>query len=107
MIEPWLHGSQAGFDISKALAKSKLRESHSEKVIEAGKGLHFVLAVVAGHALMKFFQGQLRHDLGENRLASVHPAIMNQPFKSFPGKSPLILLKTMGLQPSPIATLGH
>jgi hypothetical protein len=56
---------------------------------------------------MKFFQGQLRHDLGENRLASVHPAIMNQPFKSFPGKSPLILLKTMGLQPSPIATLGH
>lgn len=49
----------------------------------------------------------MRHDLGGNGRASVHPSIIEHPLESAPTTFHLILLKMMDLSPSSIATMGQ
>ena len=50
----------------------QLREGQGQELIQAGEGLHIMVAVIALHTSMKLFEGQQGHDLGEHRPTIVH-----------------------------------
>ena len=64
--------AQAGLDIAQALPVSQLCEGHTQKLIEAGKGLDLVYSAVARHATTKRRQWHMLSDLREHELAQVH-----------------------------------
>lgn len=85
VIEAWLHGAQAGLDVTQALAISQLSKGQGEELVHAGKALHLVLAIVALHTAMKLLDGEQVHNLGKDGAAGVHaPSCHEQPtpFKS-------------------------
>ena len=64
--------AQACFDIAQTLAKRKLRERHSQKLIEVRERQWRVPASIACHATPKRSHWQMIHQLGEDQLAFVH-----------------------------------
>ena len=72
MVKARLHGSQAGLDIAQTLAIGQLRKSQSQELIQAGKTLHLVLALVAVHTAVELLQGKKCHDLGKDGAVSIH-----------------------------------
>jgi len=47
VVELALPGAKAGLDIAQAFAIGQLRKRHAQVLIEAGKGLHLVMAAIA------------------------------------------------------------
>lgn len=72
VIEFGLESAQAGFDIAQAVAERELGESHGEKLIEARKGLHFVVTLISVDARAEFVHRKKIHDLGEDDASLVH-----------------------------------
>ena len=72
MIEFSLSRTETGFDVSEALPISKLSKGHAEKLIQAGEGLHLVVAVVPLHAFSKFVGGEELHQLSKDGFADIH-----------------------------------
>ena len=66
------HSPKTAFNISKALAISKLSKSHTKQLIKTCKRANAVIAVVAINASTKFFNRNKVHDLGEYGLTIVH-----------------------------------
>ena len=64
--------AQARFEVAHALAIGKLRERHTQVLIEARERLDFVLAPVTRYATTKRRKWQMLHDLREHQLAYVH-----------------------------------
>ena len=69
MIELALLRLQARFDVAQALAISKVRECHTQVLIQARERFDFVLAPVARYATAKCRARQMLHDLREYELA--------------------------------------
>lgn len=62
--------------LAQTLPVSHLREGHSEELIGAREGLHFVVASVALDAAAKSFRVQKLDDLGENGFGRGHRPTM-------------------------------
>jgi hypothetical protein len=71
--------AQAGFDVAQTLAISELGKSQGQELIEAGKTLYLVVAMVTIHATAKLGEWKQVHQLSKNRSATVHKL----PFDSF------------------------
>jgi hypothetical protein len=68
--------------MSRRLSRNvKLRETHAQKLVPTGKPARFVIASVAGHAFLKFVDGQVFHHLREDQLACVHPLLSSHDAK--------------------------
>src|SRR5208282_5128165 len=67
VIKLWLMRAQAGFDVAQTLAISELGKSQREELIEAGKTLYLVVALVTIHATAKLGQRKQAHQLSKNR----------------------------------------
>ena len=52
-------GAQTGFDISQTLAVGELRERHAQVLIETGKALDLVVAVIARDAATEAVHGKV------------------------------------------------
>jgi hypothetical protein len=76
VIEPTLHGFQAGDDIAKALPISQLGEGQTEELIEARKFPDPVVPPITPDAFSKFGKRKEGHNLGEDRRLSVHWALL-------------------------------
>jgi len=61
-------GTQTDLDIAQALAVGELGEGHAQELIETGKGLDLVVAVVALHTLAEGVYWHVVDDLGEDKL---------------------------------------
>ena len=68
--------AQAGFDVAQTLAISELGKSQGQELIEAGKTLYLVIAMVTIHATAKLDQRKQVHQLSKNRSATVHALIL-------------------------------
>ena len=67
--------AQAHLDVAQALAESQLGERHAQELVEAGEGLHPVVAAVAPHAAAKGLRRQVVHELREHESARMHGGI--------------------------------
>jgi hypothetical protein len=63
--------TQTYFDVAQALAVSQLGEGHTEKLIEAGKRLNLMVAVVTLNTPSKGVQRHLFDHLCENEFACI------------------------------------
>ena len=72
MLQLTLMGSEAGFDITKALSVSKLSKRHDEILVEATEPLYIAFALIPGDASTKGVHRQVIHDLRNNKLACIH-----------------------------------
>jgi hypothetical protein len=72
VIELTLYGSQASFDIAKALAVGQLREAQAQKLIPTRKSVISEIAAVTAYTFPEFVGGQVRHHLREDRSAKIH-----------------------------------
>jgi hypothetical protein len=52
-----------------------LREGHGKKLIPTGEALQGMVAAITSDALLKFFVGQMLHELREDGLAKVHASL--------------------------------
>lgn len=87
VVQPGLHGTQAGLDVAEALAVGQLGECQGEELVHAGEALDFALAGIARDTAMKRLQREQSHDLGEDSAAGIHAPnchTSTTPFKSFP-----------------------
>jgi hypothetical protein len=64
--------TQAYFDVPQAFPIAQLCEGHAQELIQAGEGLHFELAPIAGDATAEGSQRQMLHQLRKHQLALVH-----------------------------------
>lgn len=64
--------AKAGFDFSETFPVCELSKGHAEKLIQAGEGLHLVVAVVPLHAFSKFVGGEELHQLSKDGFADIH-----------------------------------
>ncbi len=71
VVELWLHGPQAGFNIAQAFAAGDLGEGHGQELVLAGKAVRVAVAAVAGHAPPEFMLREEVHQLGKDRPARV------------------------------------
>jgi hypothetical protein len=76
MIEPALHGSQAGYDIAEAFPVGQLGEGQAKKLIETKEVFDFVVPAVAPDAFAEFVHRQESHDLGEDGRLGVHRSLL-------------------------------
>ena len=72
MIKFLFLGTLTDFDIAQAFPVSDLRKGHAKVLIEAGKLLHFVIALIPRYTASKGMHGHEVHDLRENEFADVH-----------------------------------
>ena len=79
MIQFGAHGAQTGFDVAQALPAGELSESHSQKLIEAGKKMDPVIALILCHTAMKFVLGQEIQELSKNDSTLVHWPLLSAP----------------------------
>ena len=77
MIEPALHGSQAGYDIAEAFPVSQLGEGQTEELVEARKSPDFVVSLITPDAFSKLLQWQKGHDLGEDGRLGIHRSLLD------------------------------
>jgi hypothetical protein len=88
-----------------------LREGQAQEMIQTGEALHLMVALVALHATVELLQRQQRHDLRENRFASMHSSKLawnpSSPFKSVPPPSRCNPLHAGRLLVEALTTLGH
>jgi hypothetical protein len=63
MIKLWLHRSQAGLYVAKALTKCYLGKSHAQVLIETGKRLRSIVAAISAGALVEMFFGKKVYQL--------------------------------------------
>jgi hypothetical protein len=66
------HSPKTAFNITKALAISKLSKSHKKELIKTCKRANTVIAVVAINASTKIFDREEIHDLRKYGLSFVH-----------------------------------
>lgn len=64
--------TQAGFDIPQAFPVGELCEGQAQELVETGKGFDFMVTAIALHTTPKGMHRQMRHDLREDKMASVH-----------------------------------
>ena len=62
---------QTGCNVAQAFTPRQLRERKTAELVEAGKMLDLMIAIVAGHATTKRRQGQVIHKLRKNILVQV------------------------------------
>ena len=72
VIELLLIAAKAGLDIPEAFPVGELGETHTEKLIPAGKGNELVAALVPLDTFLKFVSGKELHQLREHRFPSIH-----------------------------------
>jgi hypothetical protein len=77
MIEPPLHGSQAGHDIAEAFPVSELGEGQTEELVEARKPPDLVVPMITPDAFPKLVQWQKSHDLGEYGRLGIHRSLLD------------------------------
>jgi len=77
MIEPALHGSQAGYDIAEAFPVSQLGEGQTEELVEARKSPDFVVSLITPDAFSKLVQWQKGHGLGEDGRLGIHRSLLD------------------------------
>lgn len=75
MVKLAANRTKARFNIAKALAISKLSETHRQKLIPAGKTLLLIVAPITRYALLELISRKMLHKLRENGLAKVYPSL--------------------------------
>ena len=68
--------AQTDFDVTQALAIGQLRKGEAEKLIPAGKALHFVVAAMTDHDPVKSLRMNPVHELGENHFGQRHNRLL-------------------------------
>ena len=72
MVKPVCHRTQAGFDVTKALAPRQLGERHGKELVHAREATMPPLPAVAADAPMKLVSGEVVDQLREDGTAGVH-----------------------------------
>ncbi len=80
VVELVLLCTQTGFDISQTFPVGQLSEGHTEELIQTGKALYPVVAMVSFYASPKGVHGKMIHkDRKSTRLNSSHIPLSRMP----------------------------
>ena len=72
MVQLGRVGSEAGFDVSQAFAKSQLSKSHAQELVEMGERERRVTTGIFRHAPSEGVQRQMIHELREYQFSRIH-----------------------------------
>ena len=78
VIELVLQGTQAGLDVTQAIAIGELAESHAEELVPAAEPTHPRVAAIPLHTPTEVVVGCVLHQLSEDRSAIVHPPLQGK-----------------------------
>ena len=77
MVELGLHGTQAAFDVPKALSVGQLSEIRAEELVQTGERSYAVTASIPAHACVELVPRQEVHQLRENDPSRIHRPLLS------------------------------